>query len=290
MRKAPRLLGLLAPVALFVCVPFAAALDEMSASAEGRGSIAILGQDLGVNRAEVSLIPGGKFIISLTGEERYVFRGEWQEQGSRIALTVREAQGSASEGDGEIRLRGDRFRTIVLNGANRAFSANFTATGAYKDFTAGATTSDVIRAPTAPQIAAPQAPPAGQITAPVAPKGPESTLEPPKITVQGSGTLSRAREGRKNVDAMEVFLERDGRAHLKTFGQAGEVVLEGTWRDGGKAGNDQRFDLTIVSGFGQQASGRGFVLVGGDGGIARVSVQGQARGQRGGFSLDFRQR
>jgi hypothetical protein len=287
MRNASRLL---APVALFLCVPFAAALDEMSASAEGRGSIAILGQNLGVNRAEVSLIPGGKFIISLTGDERYMFRGDWQEQGNRIALTVKEAQGSASEGSGELRLRGDRFRTITLSGANRAFSADFTVTGAYKDFTAGGTTSEVIRAPTAPQITAPQTPPTGQITAPVAPKNPESSLDPPKITVQGSGTLSQAREGRKAVDAMEIFLERDGRVHLKTFGQAGEVVLEGTWRDGGKAGDNQRFDLAIVSGFGAQASGQGFVLVGADGRIARVSVQGAVRGQRGGYSLDFRPR
>ena len=283
---------LLAPVALFVCLPFATALDEMSATAEGRGAISILGQTLSVNRAEVSLIPGGRFIISLTGEERYVFRGEWQDQGSLISLSVKEAQGSASEGTGELRLRGDRFRTIQLDGANRAFSANFTASGAYKDFTSGATTSDVIRAPSVPQITAPSTPPSkGAISAPVAPsKSAGTAAQAPKITVQGSGTLTQARNERQTVDAMEVFLEPDGRLHLKTFGPSGETVFAGTWRDGGKAGADQRFDLTIVSGFGGQTSGRGFVLVGNDGRISSVSVQGTSRASRGAYSLTFRPR
>src|SRR5690606_29735538 len=111
-----------------------------------------------------------------------------------------------------------------------------------------------IRAPTAPQTVSPAAPAdKGAISAPIVPATAASKLEPPKITVQGSGTLVQGRNRRQNIDAMEVFLERDGRAHLKTFGPGGEAVLEGTWRDGGKTGGSQRYDLTIVSGFGEQA-------------------------------------
>jgi hypothetical protein len=89
---------------------------------------------------------------------------------------------------------------------------------------------------------------------------------------------------------MEVFLEPGGRVNLKAFGPDGETVLAGTWREGAKTGAQQRFDLTIVSGFGAQASGRGFVLVGDNGHIDRVSVQGTSRAQRSSYSLDFRQR
>ena len=193
---------LILPAALFVCLPLAAALNEMSASAEGRGAISIQGQSLPVTRAEVSLIPGGRFIVSLTGEQRYAFRGEWQDQGSRIALTIKEAQGAAAEGTGELRLRSGQFRTIQISGANRAFDASFTVTGAYKDFTAGGTTSDVIKAPVAPQISAPRvSTPYPEISAPIAPSAPtapSSGVQPPKITVQGSGTLVQARNDRKS--------------------------------------------------------------------------------------------
>jgi hypothetical protein len=290
MRASP--IPFLLPVAALACVSFALALDEMSASAEGRGSIAIQGQSLPVTRAEVSLIPGGRFIISLTGDQRYAFRGEWREEGNRIALTVKEAQGAPAEGSGELRLRSGRFRTIQVTGANRSFDAGFTASGEYKDFTAGGTTSDVIRAPVAPEVPAPR-PARPEISAPIAPKPPvdsSTEVKAPKITVQGSGTVIQGRNERKAVDAMEVYLEPGGGLHLKTFGPDGETVFTGTWRAGAKTGAQQRFDLTIVAGFGAQASGRGFVLVSGDGRIERVSVQGTSRSQRGSFSLDFRQK
>jgi hypothetical protein len=289
MRASP--LPILLPAAVLACAPFALALDEMSASAEGRGAIAIQGQSLAVTRAEVSLIPGGRFIISLTGDQRYAFRGEWREEGNRIVLRVTEAQGSPAEGAGELRLRNGRFRTIQISGANRGFDASFDATGQYKDFTAGGTASDVIKAPVAPQITAPR-PSRPEISAPVAPQPPAEPaagVKAPKITVKGAGTLIQGRRDRKNVDAMEVFLEPGGALHLKTFGPAGETVLTGTWRAGAKTGVLQRFDLTIVGGFGAQASGRGFVLVNDDGRIERVSVQGTSRSQRGSYSLDFRQ-
>ena len=295
------LCSLILPAALFVCLPLAMALDEMSASAQGRGGITIQGQDLPVSRAEVSLIPGGRFIVSLHGEERYAFRGEWREQGNRVYLTVKEAQGAAAAGAGEIRLRSNRFRSIHIDGANRTFSADFTATGAYKDFTAGATTSDVIQAPVAPpvraprpgrgrdRVAAPVAPKAP--AAPVAPKAPEApALNPPKATVKGSGSLIEGRNERKEVDAMEVFLEPDGRVQLKTFGPAGQVVFRGKWTDGGQRAGQQRFNLSVTPGPGVPSAGRGYVLVDNDGHIDQVSVQGGSRVFRNSYNLTFQQR
>jgi hypothetical protein len=278
-------------LALLACAPLAMALDEMSASAEGRGAIAIRGQSLAVSRAEVSLIPGGRFIVSLHGEQRYAFRGEWQDQGSRILLTIQEAQGAAAEGSGELRLRGNRFRTIQISGANNAFNASFAVTGAYRDFTAGATTSDVIQAPAAPGvIASKPATPQPGVTAPVPPAAPAAGVNPPKITVQGSGSFVQGRNDRKKVDAMEVFLEPDGQVNLKTFGEGGETIFTGTWRDGGKPNGQQRFELVINAGGGAAIAGRGFVLVGADGHIDQVSVQGGSRVFRSGYSLDFRQK
>lgn len=290
MRASP--VPFLLPVAALACASLALALDEMSASAEGRGAIAIQGQSLPVTRAEVSLIPGGRFIISLTGDQRYAFRGEWREEGNRIALTVQEAQGAAAEGSGELRLRSGRFRTIQITGANRGFDASFTASGEYKDFTAGGTPSDVIKAPVAPEVVAPR-PSRPEISAPIAPKPPSEAaaeVKAPKITVQGSGNLIQGRNDRKTIDAMEIFLEPGGALHLKTFGPNAETVFTGAWRASAKTGAQQRFDLTIVAGFGGQASGRGFVLVNDNGRIERVSLQGTSRSQRGSFSLDFRQK
>ncbi|MEZ5362325.1 MAG: hypothetical protein R2748_08290 [Bryobacterales bacterium] len=289
-----------ATLALVSSFPLAA-MDEMSASAEGRGSIAIAGQTLPVSRAEVSLIPGGRFIVSLTGDQRYAFRGQWREEGSRVVLDITEAQGAAAQGTGELRLRSNRFRTIQMNGVNGSFSASFSVTGSYKDFTSGATTADVIRAPVAPTPPAGAAPVApkipGGVTAPVAPASPvapkapvASGVQPPKVTVQGAGAISKGRNDRQTIDAMEVFLEPNGQVNLKSFGPQGESVLSGTWKDGGNTGGLQRFDLTIVSAFGSSASGRGFVLVNKVGHIDRVTVQGAGRNLRGGYSLDFRQK
>lgn len=290
-------LSRLVPVAaVFVCLPLATALDEMSAAAQGRGAITIQGQSLPVSRAEVSLIPGGKFIISLTGDERYAFRGQWQEQGSRILLTVTEAQGAAAEGSGELRLRGNRFRTIRISGADRSFDASFSASGAYKDFTAGATTADVIQAPVAPPVRAPipdkQGPVVAAPAAPAAPTAPTPSVNPPKVTVQGAGSLAMGRNETKTVDAMEVFLEPDGRLHLKAFGPQGETVLTGTWKDGGNRAGQQRFDLAISGGSSAdiRTAGRGYVLVDNDGHIDEVSVQGGSRVFRSNYKLSFRQR
>ena len=286
--------------ALFLCVPLASALDEMSATAEGRGAITIQGQSLPVSRAEVSLIPGGRFILSLTGEDRYAFRGQWQEQGSRILLTITEAHGAAAQGSGELRLRNNRFRTIQINSADRTFSANFNASGAYKDFTAGATTSDVIKAPVAPSVTAPVPGKEGVVVAaPVAPKPavtapsvPAATVSAPKVTVQGAGTFALGRKETKTVDAMEVFLEPDGSVQLKAFGPQGETVLKGTWKDGGRSGGQQRFNLSISAGSSDdiRTAGRGYVLVGAGGHIDAVSVQGGTRAFRSNYTLSFRQR
>jgi len=288
--------------ALFVGLPLATALDEMSASAEGRGAITIQNQSLPVERAEVSLIPGGRFILSLTGDERYVFRGQWQEQGNRILLTVAEAQGNPAQGSGELRLRGDRFRTIEIDAADRSFAASFRVVGAYKDFTAGATTDEVIEAPAVPPVrtrqpsgrdpvvSAPAAP-----AAPVAPKAPAPAgatpgVDAPKVTVQGSGAFTLGRDERKPIDAMEVFLEPDGRLRLKGFGPQGETVLTGTWRAGEKRAGQQRFELTIAPGDAAPTAGRGYVLVDNDGHIDQVSVQGGSRVFRTGYTLTFVQR
>ncbi|MCB1020816.1 MAG: hypothetical protein KDC27_12865 [Acidobacteria bacterium] len=288
---------LVATLALAVSLPLAA-FDEMSASAEGRGSISIAGQTLPVVRAEVSLIPGGRFIVSLTGEDRYAFRGQWRDEGGRVVLEITEAQGAAAQGTGELRVRNERFRKIQLNGVNGTFSASFSVTGAYKDFTQGGTTADVIRAPAVPTPSAPVAPkaPGGIVApaapgAPVAPKAPvASGAQPPKVTVQGAGAISKGRNDRQTIDAMEVFLEPNGQVNLKSFGPQGESVLTGTWKDGGNTGGQQRFDLTILSAFGSSGAGRGFVLVNRAGHIDRVSVQGAAKNLRGAYSLDFRQK
>ena len=112
------------------------AFDEMSASADGRGSVIVANARSEVERAEVSLTVRGDFIISLHGDDSLRFRGTWRQvNDSRVDLTVTETPGGPASGSGVIRVRNGRFQQIQMTaGAKNELRADFRASGRYTDF------------------------------------------------------------------------------------------------------------------------------------------------------------
>ena len=273
------------------------AFDEMSASADGRGSVVVANARSEVERAEVSLTVRGDFIISLHGDDSLRFRGTWRQvNDNRVDLTVTETPGGPGAGSGVIQVRDGRFRQIqMMAGARNELRADFRVTGDYTDFTAGGAsrseTEDEIRAPIISSGVTPVAPKAP--TAPVnRDRGAVSVrakddLAPPVATVKGKGRFVRSGLPTRDVGGMEIFLREGGRLHLKIFASGFEGVLEGEWRETSNARSGARYQVTIQNGPGGRATGSGVVTTNAKGAPQTVTVSGRSMTERWTYTLSF---
>ncbi len=306
--------ALLAP-----CIAIGAGPQELSVAAEGAGGVSRQGATpASVSKVELSLKPDGQFILTLSGDDRYQFRGGWEAvSDDRIMLTVSQAFGAAAGGQGVAMLRRERLSRIGLGGQNDQFSASFSVQGRYTDFVDPAKSSDA--AAVAGGVSAPRPgrdrPQAGadaevtgriraprpgvRATAPPPPPPPAAATQQPagraplRVTVEGVGSfaVAEAEVDDRRVDAMEVFLNADESLHLKMFGPGFTAVLGGSWRrTGAGPGGTARYRLTIRSGFDAgRTTGQGTLLEK-DGRVVAIALTGSATALQSDWRLDFRQR
>ncbi len=142
-------------------------VEELSASADGRGLLRTADRTENLSQASISLIAGGRAIVSFPGVRNSRLDGTWAYlAANRIGLTITKAMGLPATGSGELRMRGERFYRLDLRGSATGkgdFEVTFDQAGEYKDFVNRATPA---RSGGSAQGAAPPARTTSEIRAP----------------------------------------------------------------------------------------------------------------------------
>lgn len=251
-------------------------ISEMSVTASGAGQIRMGAQRFDLNETSVSLTPSGRAILSFQGASQPRFRGTWRQDGSRIVLNLDDVLGSGQgSATGQIRLSGDRLRSIDIEGADptqSGFDLSFDQRGDYKDFTQPAQAATV-PAPspnrrgdrpvsgvkTTADIVSPDPPGTRSgARAPISVRGAAGAgIDQVSERLRGDGYLESTGRGEQD-DALEevlVRLDAGGRARFELDGGQYWSIL-GTWR---QLSND-RVEVQLEQLNSAPATGRGTVL------------------------------
>lgn len=237
-------------------------IEELSATAAGRGYWRGAGRDEGLTSASLSLIPSGRAILSFPGLADSRIEGTWAYAGRReITMTIAKAMGVDATGQARIRMRGDRFQSIELEASAAGkgdVRARFDQAGEYKDFVNPGSRAPIqsgrVRAPRPPVSASPSLPedsvraprppapvPSGRVRAPrpggrapvrgaSAPRGRITELS---RSFAGEGYLDASRIAEDEVKEVFIRLRDDGQARLELEGEDEYWTVEGRWSHNG---------------------------------------------------------
>lgn len=284
--------------------PPSTVISELSAAADGRGTLVAGGQRRGIDEAQITLSRDKTWIASFPSANNARFRGTWEQaDAGAVSLKVTDALGATgATGAGAVWIANGRATHIGMEGTvpgRGAFSVKFDQAGDYRDFvdpnrSKSEAGGDVAVAdkgrgqrPTRPT-------PAGgfgsyQSTEIVAPKPPTRRAAPPRAAPQPSGN-------RRNRGVRELVVTLDGNGFIEPerfeddalqqvfvrLREGGDARFEfdgdQTWTVQGRWSQPEtgRIAVTIESVNSSAAQGQGSVWLNGNS-VERIEMEGTSR-------------
>ena len=208
----------------------------LGTTAYGVGTFESRGVHAELNRASVSLAPGGAFSMTVSGRMGWTYTGHWTEGKDGIALTIT----GGGSGSGKIKLGGSPIREIRLSGNAPG--------GSFKvRFTANATRSTV-----QPREPLPVALPPAVATARPRETSDETSSQ------SGRGSFRYTGDQVTPLSQATVTLEPSGAARMRLSGGGEHYLWSGTWQQG--SGNTVGLSLRNANG-GRNDTAHGYVLL-----------------------------
>ena len=222
---------------LATALPLAAQTSRgLGTTAYGTGTFESRGVTADLNRASVSLVPGGAFSMTVSGRMGWTYTGQWTEGKDEIALKIT----GGGSGSGKIKLGGSPIREIKLSGSapGGSFKVRFTANGT--------------RSTVQPREALPVALP--PVAAPAQP--PQTADE--TSSQSGLGSFRYTGDHITQLSQATVTLESGGTARMRLSGGGENFLWSGTWQQG--SGNTVGLSLRNTNG-GRNDTAHGYVLL-----------------------------
>lgn len=237
--------------------PTPVVISELSAAADGRGSLLASGRRTVVDQAQLTLAADKTWIVSLPGSDDARFRGTWEQANAgAVSLKVTEALGAkGASGAGAVWVADGRATHIGIDGSAPGrgdFKLEFDHAGSYRDFvdpsrsitTAGANAPQQPSAPAAgggfgsyesEEIVAPKIPSrkGGSVRAATQPDrsrnaGAQKGVRELVVTLNGNGYIESDRL--EDDQLTEVFVQlREGGAARFEFDGDQTWTVEGSW-------------------------------------------------------------
>lgn len=212
----------------------------LGTTAYGVGTFESRGVRADLNRASVSLVPGGAFSMTVSGRMGWTYTGHWTEGKDEIALRIT----GGGSGTGKIKLGGSPIREIKLSGnaPGGSFKVRFTANGT--------------RSTVPPRDPLPVAlPPAARPET-----SPPQQSEPAdqSSTQGGLGSFRYTGDQVTQLSQAMVTLEPRGVARLRLSGGGENYLWTGTWQQG--SGGTVGLSLRNSNG-GRNDTAHGYVLL-----------------------------
>ena len=235
--RIPSILLALLATALPLCAETSRGLGT---TAYGTGTFESRGVRANLNRASVSLVPGGAFSMTLSGRMGWTYTGHWTEGKDEIALTIT----GGGSGSGRIKLGGSPIREIRLSGnaPGGSFKVRFTANGT--------------RSTVQPREPLPVALP--PTVRPTPPPAQERETSDETSAQSGLGSFRYTGDQVTPLSQATVTLGSQGVASVRLSGGGENYLWTGTWQQG--SGNTVGLSLRNTGG-GRNDTAHGYVLL-----------------------------